>query len=361
MHKEEYLGCIKKAIKYKYLGINIKLTEECNIFDFKRTEMIARAKSYAAKIITLARESHDPCQVASALWKQVATEGILYGIQAVSITKKIMRELDSIQAGVGAFILGVRRSCSHEAIRKELGWKSMSAIIYTRKLQYWDRLATLDKENWAHKAYRECFNAKGKSQECAWLSHWRSETLNILEECKMWDPFGYHKKRRKSIKLGVEKWENERIEEALQGSSLKGLPQYKKINKMQPYIDHNEASVAIAKFRMGDTKLGNRETPRIKDCRLCSEGKGNNNEAHLILGCEAVNKIIIKEMPILNSFKIKHEKEEEPDKLKMLLGGDKCKKGVLLKRGKELANLLTRVQDTLKESDFVDTVQEMRD
>ena len=167
---KEYLGCIKKAIKYKYLGINIKLTEECNIFDFKRTEMTARAKSYAAKIITLASESHDPCQVASALWKQVATEGILYGIQAVSITKKIMRELDSIQAGVGAFILGVRRSCSHEAIRKELGWKSMSAIIYTRKLQYWDRLATLDTENWAHKAYRECFNAKGKSQECALLS-----------------------------------------------------------------------------------------------------------------------------------------------------------------------------------------------
>ena len=42
---------MKKAVKYKYLGVNIKLAEECNIFDFKRTEMVGRAKSYAAKSI----------------------------------------------------------------------------------------------------------------------------------------------------------------------------------------------------------------------------------------------------------------------------------------------------------------------
>ena len=39
--KSEYLGCIKKAINYKYLGVNVKLAEESNIFDFKRVEMIA--------------------------------------------------------------------------------------------------------------------------------------------------------------------------------------------------------------------------------------------------------------------------------------------------------------------------------
>ena len=81
--------------------------------------MVARAKSYASKIISLAKESFDPCRVADALWKQVATEAILYGVQVVSITKEIMKTLDSIQARVGAFILGVRQTCSHEAIRKE--------------------------------------------------------------------------------------------------------------------------------------------------------------------------------------------------------------------------------------------------
>ena len=131
---------------------------------------------------------------------------------------------------------------------------------------------------------------------------------------------------------------------------------------MQPYINQSEASIAIAKFRMGDTKLGNRETPAIKDCRLCSEGKGNNNEEHLIFECEAANTTIKKEMPILHSFKVKHEKEEDTNKkLKMLLGGDKCKKIALLERGKELAKLLAKIQDMLKETDFVDTIEEMRD
>ena len=45
----------------------------------------------------------------------------------------------------------------------------------------------------------------------------------------------------------------------------------------------------------------------------------------------------------------------------MLLGGYKCKKITLLERGKELANLLAKIQDMLKESDFVDTIEEMRD
>ena len=112
----EDLGCIEKAIRYKYLGIPLKLKEKCNIFDFKRTEIIARAKSYAAKVISMARESFDPCHVADALWKQVAMEGILYGIKVASVTKEILRKLDSIQAHVGAFILGVRQTCSHDAL-----------------------------------------------------------------------------------------------------------------------------------------------------------------------------------------------------------------------------------------------------
>ena len=358
----EDLGCIKRAIKYKYLGVNLKLKEACNIFDFKRTEMVARAKSYAAKIITLARESYDPCRVASALWKQVATEGILYGIQAVSITKEIMKKLDSIQAGVGAFILGVRKTCSHEAIRKELGWKSMSAIICTRKLQYWERLASLKKENWANMAFRECDKAKGKTNGDAWLSHWRKEILAILEECEMWDPFGYHVNKRKSIRKGVDEWEKKRTEIAMKGSSLNGLPTYKKTRRMQTYIDYTEASIAIAKFRLGDARLGNRETPAIKDCRLCSSGRENNNEAHVIFTCCGTKSIIEGEMPKLQKFKEKHAKEkDEKKKLRLLLGGDKSKYMVLVQRGKELAALLRKIEIIFENNEFFDLLQEMKD
>ena len=272
-----------------------------------------------------------------------------------------MEELDSIQAGVGAFILGVKRTCSHEAIRKELGWKSMTAIIYTRKLHYWMRLNNLNKENWANKAYRECFDAKGKGVGDAWLSRWRSETMAIIKECGMWDPFKYHKNPKKSIRIGVERWERKRTEVALKGSSLAGMPKYKKkSNKFQEYINNNEVSIAIAKFRLGDTKLGNRDSPAIKDCRLCPEGKGENNETHILFNCKTVDKVLKEEMPILKEFKEKH-KNEGKDKLKLLLGGDKCLPRILIERGKQLADLLRKIQDMLEETEFRDRIQEMED
>ena len=234
----------------------------------------------------MARESFDPCHVADALWKQVAMEGILYGIKVSSVTKKILRKLDSIQAQVGAFILGVRHTCSHDAIRKELGWKSMKSIIYTRKLLYWERLASLDTDNWAHLAFKECSKAKGRRKGGTWLSRWRKETEGIFVECKIVDPFKYHINRKKSIKMGIEKWELKQLAEACKGSSLRGLPEYKKTTKIQSYVNHTEASMAIAQFRLGDARLGNRSTPAIKDCRLCHQGKNNNNEAHIIFSCK---------------------------------------------------------------------------
>ena len=65
-------------------------------------------------------------------------------------------------------------------------------------------------------------------------------------------------------------------------------------------------------------------------------------------------------MPILNKFKEKHEIEGK-DKLKLLLGGDKCGNRVLLERGKQLADLLRKVQDLLEETEFRDTIQDLED
>ena len=88
----------------------------------------------------------------------------------------------------------------------------------------------------------------------------------------------------------------------------------------------------------------------------------NNNEAHILFSCKNVNEIIEEKMPALKSFKEEHKNKEDVNKkLKMLLGGDKCKTEVLLERGKQLANLLGRIQVILNESDFGDMIQEMND
>ena len=58
--------------------------------------MVARAKGYAGKIIGMSQDSHDPSEVADALWSQVALEGMLYGIQVVSVSENTLNQLDSI-------------------------------------------------------------------------------------------------------------------------------------------------------------------------------------------------------------------------------------------------------------------------
>ena len=126
-------------------------------------------------------------------------------------------------------------------------------------------------------------------------------------ECNIVDAFKHHKNRKKSIKMTIEKWELKQLAEACKGSSLRGLPEYEKTTKMQSYVNHTEASMTIAQFRLGDARLGNRSTPAIKDCRLCHQGKNNNNEAHIIFSCKKTDKMINEDFPILRHFKEKYE------------------------------------------------------
>ena len=65
-------------------------------------------------------------------------------------------------------------------------------------------------------------------------------------------------------------------------------------------------------------------------------------------------------MPILKEFKEKH-KNDGKDKLKLLLGGDKCLPRTLIERGKQLAILLRKIQEMLEETEFRDRIQEMED
>ena len=82
----------------------------------------------------MARNSFDPIEVGIALWKSVALESVLYGIQIISITKSILSQLDSIQARFAADLIGVSRSTSHTGILGELGWVTISSIVMKRKL-----------------------------------------------------------------------------------------------------------------------------------------------------------------------------------------------------------------------------------
>ena len=146
------LGEIELKDKYKYLGVNVSLGKPADIFRFQRKIIVSRLKSYAGMILSMARNSFDPIEIGEALWKSVALESVLFGIQIISVTKLIMSQLDSVQARFAADLIGVNRSTSHNTLAK--------------------------------KALQECMLAQ-RPFSGSWRSTYRQETQDILIECKV--------------------------------------------------------------------------------------------------------------------------------------------------------------------------------
>ena len=160
-------------------------------------------KSYAGMVLSMAKESCAPVEVGEALWKSVALESVLYGIQVVSLTRKIMSELDSIQGRFAADLIGVSRSSSHIGILRELGWCSVSTLVKKRKLLFWARLAGLKEDTWANKALKECMSAC-YPHEGAWRSSFREETQEIFIESKMGNVLKDNRKPEANIRLAMD-------------------------------------------------------------------------------------------------------------------------------------------------------------
>ena len=68
--------------------------------------------------------------------------------------------------------------------------------------------------------------------------------------------------------------------------SLKYLPEYPDKMGRQKYLGNSVYSSTLAKFRLGNANLGNKESPAILVCPCCQAGP--NNELHLVLECKAM-------------------------------------------------------------------------
>ena len=334
------LGEISLKDKYKYLGIQVGLGRASDIFRFHRNTLVSRIKSFAGLILPMARDSHDPIEVGEALWKSVALESILYGIQIVSVTNLILNKLDSVQASFAADLLGVGRSTSHAGILREMGWTPISCMVMKRKLLYWSRLYSLDNELWAKKALLESMAAK-HPHGGAWRSDYRKETETFFSTCKIGNLLKDDRSPEANIRLAVDRYERETMAENMRNQrshSLKYLPEYPDGMGRQKYINHSESSSALAKFRLGNANLGNRETPRILICPSC--GVGPNNENHLVFECTAMSELrmymnhILEEATDQQRFPVSDNR-----KLQSFLGGDLASSATLLKRGMYLSIL----------------------
>ena len=332
---------IKRAEQYKYLGVTMKVGRSASdIFSSYRQLKIAKLKSYKALIFAIARESFNPIEVAEAMWKGIAIESVLYGIEIASITKANMALLDSIQCQLGAALLGVRSSCSHAAILKELGWCNISSTIMKRKLQYWARLCALPVTNWTHRALME-------QMQGAWNSAFRKEILEMQAAFHISYTDIGDQKVKKRIAHKVQSMENKTIHQAImdkKAHSLCCLPAYPMGSARQAYIDFSDESKTLAKFRLGDAGLGNRTNPAIQICPACNMGP--NKESHLVFECTALASLRAC-MPELHT-KVMKDTESYTDldeKLTVLLGGEHDEASILLERGKYITILLDKFHE----------------
>ena len=187
---EDETSEIEFELNYKYLGVELNICERQSIFqEFYKTRL-ARAQRYAGSIKSLAAKSHDPIEVAETLWLKTAIPSILYGCEVAGFTEKSISDLESVQANIGAFILGVSKFSAHIGILNELGWPSIRSNIYERKLNYFHRVKNLEEKMLVHKAMMECCqleqpitfnNSVGGTMKRFWKSKYRLEIQEMFE------------------------------------------------------------------------------------------------------------------------------------------------------------------------------------
>ena len=316
---------IKRKEVYKYLGVQVSLGKAHAMFKVANKKKICQLNSIMGQILALAKNSYEPITVGLALWNSCAIPALLHGIEIISLNKKDIDDLETLQCQFGAALLGVPISTAHCGVRRELGLVPIKILIYKRKLLYMRRIANLDDDIWVKQAYLECQLAKGKSvtHELAhlhinnnnlkgqWLSSWGNEISKIIKDIEntTGNSIDTTLKPKNIVKV-INKFlflSENNARDLCKEKSLKWLPYYPLTRNPQTYLllENEEAKEALAKFRLGNAGLGNRREIKITICPACKNGP--NSESHLILQCMAPDIVSIKEQvnmcTVMETFK----------------------------------------------------------
>ena len=155
----EVIGDILYSLKYKYLGVDIFVKNRMSIFKKKHEVMVHRAKSMAKTIKSMAARSCDTAWVATELWFKVAIPTILYACEITEISSKVMTTIEGLHGQMAAFVLGVDGNCSHAGILREVGWCSLSNLMFKRKLKIFHRLCAMEDTRLAKAVFNDCFSS----------------------------------------------------------------------------------------------------------------------------------------------------------------------------------------------------------
>ena len=160
-------------------------------------------------IVPLAKKTVDCIGMTDMLWTGEVLPSILYGTDVVTMKKEAIASLEKQQSNVTRQVLGMNRSINGNAVRSEMGWKSMEGHIYKRKMNFWGYFHKLDEHRWAKIMLEESIRIR---------TEWYKESvairveLGILGKCRdmsiqQWNKYvnwkakknGKTKRTRKSV------------------------------------------------------------------------------------------------------------------------------------------------------------------
>ena len=276
-HKHEEMGTLNETEFYKYLGITLSRGKR-NVFGDHLTRMVTKSKQLGGVLRAKASGSWDKLTVGNELWNHIACPGILYGCEILKMDETTYNRLEVAQNTMGRWLLGARKFCSTEAIRNELGWKSMRSKVYTAKLKFWGKVMFQEDSRWTKLTVID-------SLEKGWNSDWIEEIMKIRKEVGIESMFGCHSYASwcKKVDTAINAWENKTFSKSITG--MKTLIWYNtpfnNKGRTIPYVDGSKAASLFFNLKAGSWVLKKNDKGYVT-CKLCGE---NDSEIHRLFHC----------------------------------------------------------------------------
>ena len=133
---------MEEILVAKYLGVTIQVRRRSMIGVYEK-DMIRKTTNYAYAIMNPSRGVLDRAMVAKRLWESCTIPEILYCVEAMTLKKTTIVELERLQGMVGRFILQIPASSSKVLTWMDAGLMPMAHRIQTRQALFiWNILKT---------------------------------------------------------------------------------------------------------------------------------------------------------------------------------------------------------------------------
>ena len=272
---------IKETLAAKYLGVVVQLRGRNTMR--REKDLLNTARRTAHAILSLTRAGLDRARVARILWESCALPTCLYGVEAMSLKKETVAELEKIQTLIGNFILQVPVSTSKVASWLDAGLVPIKFRVWLNKARYFWKIMNKKKDEIIKECVQEMLDV---TDEDPWIKDIREIEVAIGEPIQGMTIRGL----KKAI---LEVAASDVLEAKQAHPSMSSMPQPVSWFRLQSHVNDSMESKTLNQIRAGNAQLGNRMKNRLgkqwKLCPWCGVCGRNYSlrESHVILLCGA--------------------------------------------------------------------------